>query len=491
MYLGIDIGTSSVKAILVDDSQRLVDQESAPLSVERPRPLWSEQDPDAWWQATNTAMAALKERQGAALSDVAGIGLSGQMHGATLLDASDRPLRPCILWNDGRAGAECAELEQREPRSRAITGNIAMPGFTAPKLLWVARHEPDIFASVARVLLPKDYVRLQMTGSAASDMSDSAGTLWLDTGARAWSPEMLAATGLGERQMPELFEGSAPTGTLRAEIATAWGVPETAVVAGGAGDNAAGAVGTGVVAPGQAFLSLGTSGVIFAASDGFRPNAEQAVHAFCHALPGTWHQMSVILSAAACLTWVTRLMGAANEAAMMAEAANAQSGGSGPIFLPYLSGERTPHNDPNAMGVFYGMTHETRRADMVRSVLEGVAFALADGRDALAAAGTRIDELSVIGGGARSPFWGRILASVLDRPLVYHTGGDVGPAFGAARLGRLAATGEDPEAVCTPLPVDYRVKPSAEAAGPYKARHARYRRLYQTLKPLFAEGKDA
>jgi xylulokinase len=340
------------------------------------------------------------------------------------------------------------------------------------------------------VLLPKDYVRLQMTGAAASDMSDSAGTLWLDTGARAWSDAMLAATDLSERRMPELFEGSAPTGTLRAEVARRWGVPETAVVAGGAGDNAAGAVGTGVVAPGSAFLSLGTSGVIFAASDGFRPNADQAVHAFCHALPGTWHQMSVILSAAACLTWVTGLLGAANEAAVMAEAANAGPAADGPIFLPYLSGERTPHNDPNAMGVFYGLTHETRRADLVRSVLEGVALALADGRDALAAAGTEIAELSVIGGGARSPFWGRILASVLDRPLVYHAGGDVGPAFGAARLARLAATGEAPADVCTPLPVDYQTRPAADAVATYRARHARYRRLYRTLEPLFAEAKD-
>jgi len=323
MYLGIDVGTSGVKVVLVDDAQRVVDQETAPLRVSRPRPLWSEQDPEDWWRATEAAVAALKDRQASALSGVRGIGLSGQMHGATLLDGKDRPLRPAILWNDGRSGAECAELEGRVPASRSITGNIAMPGFTAPKLLWVARHEPEIFAQVAKVLLPKDYVRLRMTGRHASDMSDAAGTLWLDVGARAWSEEMLAGTDLALRHMPELFEGSEATATLVPDVAARWGVPPDARVAGGGGDNAAGAVGTGVIAPGNAFLSLGTSGVIFAASDGFRPNPDQAVHAFCHALPGTWHQMSVILSAAACLSWVTKLLGGANEAAVMAEAANA------------------------------------------------------------------------------------------------------------------------------------------------------------------------
>jgi len=490
MYLGIDVGTSGVKVVLVDDAQRVVDQETAPLRVSRPRPLWSEQDPEDWWRATEAAVAALKDRQASALSGVRGIGLSGQMHGATLLDGKDRPLRPAILWNDGRSGAECAELEGRVPASRSITGNIAMPGFTAPKLLWVARHEPEIFAQVAKVLLPKDYVRLRMTGRHASDMSDAAGTLWLDVGARAWSEEMLAGTDLALRHMPELFEGSEATATLVPDVAARWGVPPDARVAGGGGDNAAGAVGTGVIAPGNAFLSLGTSGVIFAASDGFRPNPDQAVHAFCHALPGTWHQMSVILSAAACLSWVTKLLGGANEAAVMAEAANAAGAEAVPLFLPYLSGERTPHNDPDAMGVFYGLTHGTSRSDLVRAVLEGVAFALADGRDALIAAGTEMAELVVIGGGSRSPFWGRILASVLDRPLAYPAGADLGPAFGAARLGRLAATGEDPASVCTPLPVDFRIKPAPEAVAAYQSRHARYRRLYQTLKPLFAEQKD-
>lgn len=380
MFIGLDLGTSAVKAVLVDDDQTVVDQASAPLTVSRPHPLWSEQDPDQWWTATDAAMAEIGSRQGRALSAVRGIGLSGQMHGATLLDGQDRVLRPAILWNDGRSGTECAELERREPRSRQITGNLAMPGFTAPKLLWVAAHEPDIFKRTARVLLPKDYVRLRMTGACASDMSDSAGTLWLDVAERRWSAEMVEATGLALSAMPELFEGSAPTGTLLPAVAERWGVPRDTVAAGGGGDNAAGAVGVGVIAPGAAFLSLGTSGVLFAANDGYAPNFEQAVHTFCHCLPRTWHQMSVILSAASSLSWLVQATGAADEATLLAEAEAASDRDPGRLlFLPYLSGERTPHNDPNAMGVFFGLGHGTDRADLTRAVLEGVAFAFATG----------------------------------------------------------------------------------------------------------------
>ncbi|MGP1398004.1 MAG: xylulokinase [Inquilinaceae bacterium] len=488
MFIGLDLGTSAVKAVLVDDDQNVVDQASAPLTVSRPHPLWSEQDPDHWWTATDAAMAEIRSRQSRALSAVRGIGLSGQMHGATLLDGQDRVLRPAILWNDGRSGAECAELERREPRSRRITGNLAMPGFTAPKLLWVAAHEPDVFRRTARVLLPKDYVRLRMTGAYASDMSDSAGTLWLDVAERRWSAEMVEATGLTLGAMPELFEGSEPTGTLLPVVADRWGVPHDAVVAGGGGDNAAGAVGVGVIAPGAAFLSLGTSGVLFAANDGYAPNFEQAVHTFCHCLPRTWHQMSVILSAASSLSWLVQATGAADEATLLAEAEAAADRDPGRLlFLPYLSGERTPHNDPNAMGVFFGLGHGTDRADLTRAVLEGVAFAFADGLAALTAAGTRIDVLSVIGGGARSSFWGRILAAALDRTLTYHSGGEIGPAFGAARLARLAAIGEDPAAICLPPPVAGTAVPDPALRDGLARRWRAYRALYQTLKPVFTE----
>jgi xylulokinase len=486
LYLGIDLGTSALKCVLVDADQRCIGEAAAPLLVERPHPGWSEQDPAAWWQALRAALAALGSRHGNALRHVRALGLSGQMHGATLLDASDRVLRPAILWNDGRSAAQCALLEQRAPGSRAITGNLAMPGFTAPKLLWVAAHEPEIFGRVARVLLPKDWLRLQLTGEAVSEMSDAAGTLWLDVAARRWSPEMLAATGLPLSAMPRLVEGSAPSGQLRDDVADALGLARRAIVAGGAGDNAAGAVGVGVIGPGDAFLSLGTSGVYFVAGARFAPNPERAVHAFCHCLPGLWHQMAVSLSAASCLSWVSGLTGAASEAALLEEI-EAQGRDPGVLFLPYLSGERTPHNDPLARGVFFGLSHETTRADLGRSVLEGVAFAFADGQEALLAAGTSIGRVSVIGGGARSRFWGRLLASTLGRSLDYHAGGELGPAFGASRLARLATSTESPGSVCTPPPLVDQIAPEPLLADGLAERLARWRRLYPALRERFAD----
>ncbi|WP_207458358.1 xylulokinase [Azospirillum sp. SYSU D00513] len=486
MHLGIDLGTSGVKAVLIDGKQRLVGQATAPLEVSRPQPLWSEQDPEDWWAATRQAIAELRRLHPDAMAAVRGIGLSGQMHGATLLDAGDRVLRPAILWNDGRSGAECAELERRVPGLRAITGNRAMPGFTAPKLLWVANHEPEVFRATAKVLLPKDYLRLRMTGTHASDLSDSAGTLWVDVAKRCWSAEMLAATGLTEFHMPRLYEGSDATGTLLPDVAAEWGVPADAVVAAGAGDNAAGAVGVGVVAPGTAFLSLGTSGVLFVSGDRFAPNPERGVHAFCHALPSRWHQMSVILSAASCLTFAARLTGAPDEATLLREAeAHAEDIGS-LVFLPYLSGERTPHNDPHAKGVFFGLTHETNRAALALAVLEGVAFAFADGLAVLEEAGASVDRMLVIGGGARSALWGRILASALGRPLDYPAGAEVGPAFGAARLGRLAATGEDPDSVCRPLEIRHTVEPDPALAARMAGRRRLFQRLYGDLREAFA-----
>jgi xylulokinase len=486
MYLGIDLGTSAVKAVLVDDDQQAIGQSSMPLTVSRPRPLWSEQDPEDWWSATAAALAELRGSYARELAAVRAIGLSGQMHGATLLDSGDRVLRAAILWNDGRSGVECAELERRAPRSRAITGNLAMPGFTAPKLLWVAAHEPEVFRRVARVLLPKDYLRLRLTGEYASDMSDAAGTLWLDVARRAWSTEMLGATALAPDAMPRLVEGCEPSGALRRDVATAWGMRTDTIVAGGAGDNAAGAIGVGVIAAGDAFLSLGTSGVYFVAGDRFAPAPERGVHAFCHCLPATWHQMAVILSAASCLSWVTALTRAASEAALLDEVERSDRDPR-VLFLPYLSGERTPHNDPAATGVFVGLTHETTRADLARAVLEGVAFAFADGQAVLQESGTRIARVSVIGGGARSRFWGRIVAAALDRPLQYHAGAEHGPAFGAARLARLAVSGEPAAAVCTAPPVQAVVEPERELRDRYRERLQLYRATYASLKERFRE----
>lgn len=481
MYLGIDIGTSGVKAVLVDDAQCVVGEASAPLQVRRPQPRWSEQDPEDWWRATNATVQGLREERPEAFATLRGVGLSGQMHGAVLLDAGDRVLRPAILWNDGRAGAECAVLERRVPSLHAVTGNRAMPGFTAPKLLWVAAHEPEVFAATRRVLLPKDYVRLRLTGDYASDMSDAAGTLWLNVGGRRWASEVLAATHLCEAAMPRLVEGSEPSGALRPEVASAWGVGRGVVVAGGAGDNAAGAVGAGVIDPGDAFLSLGTSGVYFVAGDRFAPNPQEGVHAFCHCLPGRWHQMAVLLSAASCMTWLATVTGAGSEAALFAEIERSDQGAT-IVFLPYLSGERTPHNDPFASGLFVGLTHASTRADLGRAVLEGVAFAFADGQDALLRAGTSIGRVTVIGGGARARFWGRILASALGRTLVYCPGGALGPAFGAARLARLAVTGEAAAAVCVSPPVEEAVAPEDALCDRYERLRPIFRRLYRDVR---------
>jgi len=302
-----------------------------------------------------------------------------------------------------------------------------MPGFTAPKLQWVRNHEPDIFRQVVKVLLPKDYVRFRMTGAMASDMSDSAGTLWLDVAARDWSDAMLSATGLDRSHMPALFEGSAVTAELSGDVAADWGMRRVPVAAGG-GDNAAGAVGVGVVNSGEAFLSLGTSGVLFLANAGYHPNPSGGVHTFCHALPGRWHQMSVILSAASCLDWAAKLCGVPDVATLLAKVEAQNRPSATEIFLPYLSGERTPHNDPDAKGVLFGLTHDTDAAAIGQAVLEGVALAFRDGLDALLDTGAELNSITVIGGGARSAYWGRILASTLGRALDYRSGGEVGPA---------------------------------------------------------------
>jgi xylulokinase len=481
MYLGIDVGTSSVKAVLVDGAGAVLEQASAPLSVSRPHDLWSEQNPDDWWQATNVAVCALDAKRRSA---VRAIGLSGQMHGATLIGADARPLRPAILWNDGRSVAECAALEAAIPDLTSITGNRAMPGFTAPKLQWVRAHEPDIFAATKIVLLPKDYVRLQMTGDQASDMSDSAGTLWLDVAKRDWSETMLAATGLDLSHMPRLFEGNAFTGQLRREIANNWGIGCVAVAAGG-GDNAAGAVGVGVVKAGDAFLSLGTSGVLFLANERYRPNAEGGVHTFCHALPDRWHQMSVILSAASCVDWAAKLCGADDPAALFAIAEARNMPCASELFLPYLSGERTPHNDPHAKGVVFGITHETDSGALAQAVLEGVAFAFRDGLDALLTSGSSVETITVIGGGARSAYWGKILSAALDRPLIYRDGGEVGPALGAARLAHLADTNGTVDDICPAPPIRAVIHPEPALTHHYAEKIGAYRTLYRQLKSTF------
>lgn len=480
MYLGIDIGTSGVKAILLEEAGEVVAQANASLPISRPHPLWSEQDPADWWRATATAVQRLPSDLRAS---VKAVGLAGQMHGATVLDRADQPLRPAILWNDGRSEAACRTLEERVPSLHDITGNLAMPGFTAPKLVWLQDAEPDVFSSVAKVLLPKDYVRLLMTGEYATDVSDAAGTLWLDVERRQWSQEVLEACDLSEAHMPKTYEGTEVTGELLNSVANEWGVPARIPVIAGGGDNAAGAVGMGVFGPGDAFLSLGTSGVLFAADASYQPNAASGVHTFCHALPGLWHQMSVMLSAASCLDWATQFAGASSvEALISAAEAKGDIGTSKTLFLPYLSGERTPHNNPHAKGVLFGFSNESGLADLGQAVLEGVALGFADGLDVLASGGD-VESISVIGGGARSSYWGRILAAALNRPLTYRKYAEVGPALGAARLAQMGAAGQSQPAFEAP-PIEDEILPDPTEVERMAIQLERFRQLYKTTQDL-------
>ena len=485
MYLGIDLGTSELKALLLDQDHRIVGVARAPLTVERPRPLWSEQAPQQWWDALETVVQGLRQAHPAEWAAVRGIGLSGQMHGAVLLDAAGAVLRPAILWNDGRSTAQCEALARAVPGLGEISGNLAMPGFTAPKLLWVREQEPDVFARVARVLLPKDWLRLMLSGEAVSDLSDAAGTLWLDVGARDWSDALLAATGLTRAHMPRLVEGSDASAQLLPGLAARWGLGSRVVVAGGAGDNAASAVGMGLVEPGQGFVSLGTSGVVFVSTDRFLPNPAQALHAFCHALPGRWHQMSVMLSAASAVQWATRAFGFASEAALLEAAATATPRDRCPLFLPYLSGERSPHNHAEAQGVLFGLTHAHGPAGIAYAVAEGVCFGLRDGLDTLRLpAGMPLREMALVGGGARSAWWGQLLADILGVPLALYAGSETGGALGAARLAWLADGGRVSE-VCALPPRTRRFEPAAADAGLHAARHVRFKALYQALRSQF------
>ncbi|MBL0371737.1 xylulokinase [Rhizobium sp. KVB221] len=484
MYLGLDLGTSGVKAMLMDGNQKIIGAAHGALDVSRPHSGWSEQVPADWIRATEEAIAGLQAAHPSELAAVKGIGLSGQMHGATLLDKHDQVLRPCILWNDTRSHREAAALDA-DPRFRAITGNIVFPGFTAPKLSWVRNNEPEIFKQIRWVLLPKDYLRLWLSGEHMSEMSDSAGTSWLDTGTRKWSSGLLAATDLEEKQMPDLVEGTDSAGTLSHELAAKWGMGRGVVIAGGAGDNAASACGMGTVSEGAAFVSLGTSGVLFAANSSYLPNPESAVHAFCHALPNTWHQMGVILSATDALNWYSGITG--KYAADLTQELGDGLRAPGPVsFLPYLSGERTPHNDAAIRGVFAGLGHESERAVLTQAVLEGVSFAFRDNFEALKSAGTSISRVTAIGGGSRSLYWLKSIATALGVPVDIPADGDFGAAFGAARLGLIAESGADPVAVCTPPETSRTIEPDLALTAEYEAAYQRYRSLYPAIAALVA-----
>jgi xylulokinase len=487
--LGIDVSTTATKAVLLDEAGRVAGIGSSSYDYQVPRPRWSEQDPALWWDGALGAIRSVLAATGVSGDDVAAVGLAGQMHGAVLLDAADASLRPAILWNDQRTSAECDEIRERVGAQRLIevTGNDALTGFTAPKLLWVRRHEPATWRRVAHVLLPKDYVRLRLTGDHAVDKADAAGTLLLDLATRNWSSEMLSALEMDAALMPSTWEGPDVTGSITAEAAKATGLrPGTPVVAGG-GDQAANAVGVGAVAPGTMTLSLGTSGVVFGSTD--RPLYEPGgrVHAFCHAVPGRWHMMSVMLSAAGSLRWFRDALAPDMDFGdLVASAEEVPAGSEGLIFLPYLTGERSPHPDPLARGAFVGLTVTHDRRHMTRAVLEGVAFGLRDGLDLMTAAGMPVPhQIRASGGGTASQLWRQILADVLETEIAT-VGTSEGAAYGA---GLLAAVGAGwyptAEAAVLALVTAAPVANPGPNASAYAEAHAIYRDLYPALAPAF------
>jgi xylulokinase len=475
VVVGIDVGTTATKGLAIDPDGTVKARAEAEYPLSTPKPGWAEQDPEDWWRATEDVLEQLERAAG----EPAGIGLSGQMHGLVALDSGDRVLRPAILWNDQRTQAECEEIERTVGLERLIqlTGNRALTGFTAPKLLWLRKHEPEIYKQIARIALPKDYVRLRLTGEHATDVSDASGMLLLDVAKRRWSDEVLEDLDIDPAWLPKTLEGPDKSGETSKD-----NIP----VAAGAGDQAAGALGVGVDCPGPLSIALGTSGVVFAALEQFAADKHARVHAFCHAVPDAWHAMGVMLSAAGSLAWLKNV--AAPDTGYDELLANAESWPAGTenlIFLPYLAGERTPHADPDATGAFAGLTLRHDRGALTRAVLEGVAFGLKDSLDLIAELGETPTSGRISGGGARSEVWARIIASVLELPLE-RVAVDEGAAFGAALLGGVAAgvwpNVHDAVAASVRPKTGELIEPDRDWVNTYRERREHYRKLYPALK---------
>lgn len=480
-FLGIDLGTSGLRALLVDNEGKPIGASERNYNVMHPISGWSEQNPADWLVALNAAVEELRASF-PQFAGLRGVGVAGHMHGATLLDASGSVLRPCILWNDARSHTQAKRLDSTE-KVRALSGNIVFPGFTAPKLEWVRENEPEIFKRVAKVLLPAAYLNYYLTGDYVADMSDSAGTSWMDVGKRNWSDYLLDVSHMHRDQMPRLVEGAHAAGELRAELRLNWGLSTKVIVAGGAGDNAAAACGMGVLDEGQGFVSVGTSGVILSARDGYRPAPETAVHTFCHAVPGRWYQMGVMLSATNSLNWLAKIAGKTPSELTLALGDSPQRPGS-VMFLPYLSGERTPHNDAEIQGSITGVLADTTLEDLTRGVLEGVAFALRDCFDALAATDAKMDHLIAIGGGTASRYWLRLISTVLGVPLQLPDGGEFGAALGAARLGIAATTDESLERIIFPPNIRETIQPDKEMRNVFDETHLAFKTAYSGSKAI-------
>jgi xylulokinase len=487
LTIGIDIGTSSTKAVVSDASGKILFAGGPTYDFETPKPLWAENDPKRWWDATLECLRLIAEKVD--VSQIVGIGLTGQMHGLVLLDAQGKVLRPAIQWNDQRTAKQCAELTEKVGFEQVIriTGNPILTGFTAPKILWVQQHEPEIWAKVAKILLPKDYIRYMLGGVFATDVSDASGMSLLDVGARDWSPVMLEACGVQPDMMGKVYESPEVTCTLKDELAERYGYPKGLPIVAGAGDQAAGAVGSGVVTKGSVACSLGTSGVVFAQAEAFEPEPQGRLHAFCAAVPGTWHYMGVQLSCAGSNQWFNDNLGAgASFKELDAEAKAVPAGCEGLFFLPYLSGERMPHADPMARGAFIGLTLRHTRGHLARSVLEGVTMGLRQGLDMMRDLGLETERVIVSGGGANSPLWKQILADTFKSRIVTVNASE-GGAFGSAILAMVGA-GVYPtveEACAAVIAETGSIEPDAATAARYDAALEVYKCLYPALKPVF------
>ncbi len=491
MYcIGIDLGTSAVKLLLVDERGEILNSVTKEYPLSFPQPGWSEQRPEDWWQAVRSGVPELLN--GFDATEVKGIGAGGQMHGLVALDRNDQVIRPAILWNDGRTGEETAWLNTKIGRDKlsAYTGNIAFAGFTAPKLLWMQKHEPENFARIAKIMLPKDYINYQLTGVHSCDFSDASGMLLLDVEHKRWSKEMLDVCGVSESQMPQLFESYEVIGTLRREISAALGLSTDVKVIAGAGDNAAAAVGTGTVGGGACNISLGTSGTIFISSDRFGVDPGNALHAFAHA-DGNYHLMGCMLSAASCNKWLCEeILKTTDYVAEQADITDDRLGNNRVFFLPYLMGERSPINDTDARGTFIGLSLDTGRTDMVQAVLEGVAFALRDSLEVAKAIGLAIDRSFLCGGGAKSPLWRKIFTNVLNIPLdIPQT--EEGPGYGGAMLAMVGTGAYGSVQACADALCHVRetVSPDPEIAARYEAQYRKFQKIYPTMKDLFQEIK--
>ena len=480
--LGLDVGTTGVRCVAVDQDGTLIADASEEYSLDSPRPGWSEQRPEDWWKASQAVIANVAASVG---RDIGAIGLAGQMHGAVFLDDTDAVIRPAMLWNDQRTQAQCDAITERVGAQRLthITGNPALTGFQAPKILWLRDEEPKSYERVAAVLLPKDYIRHELTGEKATDVSDAAGSLLLDLEARTWSSEILQALEIPEQWLPSVHESPQRTGGLRNEIATHLGLPPGLPVAAGAGDNAAAAVGNGIIRDGLASCSIGTSGVLFAHSDAIACDPSGRVHAFCHAVPGRYHLMGVTLAAGGSLKWWRDLVATRNYEELTALADQTPPGAEGLLFLPYLTGERTPHLDPKARGAFIGLTSRHGLGHLTRAVMEGVAYSLRDSLEIIVAIGANPEQIRVTGGGGRSPFWRQLLADVLGRPIV-RTTADEGPAYGAALLAGVAAgVFGSVEEACTGITLRPDMcEPDRDRRHLYDEGYAIYRELYPSTR---------